>query len=400
MKNKTYLLRLSEEENNLLSMKSSLLGIKKSALLRQSAFIYWKETSDLSELSNRYQNSNKEDQNLIIGLLFEYYRRIGYPHRNFTYNEMIKEMRKISNSKSPVLDNNHLQINTVGVGLANFFHPHMVKIRCIRNYYKTPYEQYENDVLLKDAIRRWLKLGNKANKSGVRRILRTRNGVRSVVNFKPVIARYFYDNYCPDHGSVLDPCSGFSGRLAGCISINKNIVYHGIDPDGETVAGNAKFAGTFSNFYDGIKEKIWQFGFKFDLGCAEEIMPKLSDESYDLIFTSPPYFDVEKYSSNPDQSYKKFNTYEIWRDGFLKPLVQNSARLVNSQGYVILNVKNYERMKIADDVLSFASSFGLKLHKTYHMRLSNNEFNRREGELKFHTEPIFVFSKLEIQSSG
>lgn len=390
MKDKTCLLRLSDKENNLLSFKSSLLGVKKSALLRQSALRYWRQSSDINALSDCYQVSNEINQSLIVELLLEYYRETGYPHRDFTRNELIKEMHKISNSKSPVLDDNHLQINTVGLALVNFFHPHMVKVRCMRNY-RSPYDQYKDDVLLKDAICRWLELGNKATASGVRRILRTRDGVRSVVNFKPVIARYFYEKYCPENGKALDPCAGYGGRLAGCISTNKNIMYHGIDPDGRTMAGDAKLAGTFSDLYDGLKDRIWNFGFKFDLGCAEDVMPTLSQDAYDLIFTSPPYFDVEKYSTNPDQSYKKFDTYEKWRQGFLKPLVQNSSRLIHSRGHIILNVKNYKNMKIADDVLELASSAGLTLKTTHHMRLSNSEFNRRKHELKFHTEPIFVF---------
>ena len=37
---------------------------------------------------------------------------------------------------------------------------------------------------------------------------------------------------------------------------------------------------------------------------------------FDLVFTSPPYFAKEAYSDDEEQSYKKFNQYETWVEGF------------------------------------------------------------------------------------
>jgi len=77
----------------------------------------------------------------------------------------------------------------------------------------------------------------------------------------------------------------------------------------------------------------------------------------------------------------------------LLQVVEQSARLVRADGHVIFNVKNYDKMRIADDLLTFAEGVGLKLKKTYNMRLANSEFNRKDGEVTWHTEPIFVLTK-------
>lgn len=393
-KDKTCLIRLSETENISLDVKAQILGIKKSKLLRDGAFYYWNFENDTKwskKLLSIYKASAEDSKNIIVDILFEFYRRTGYPHNTLSKEELIKQMQSICKSKTPLLPNNHLQINTVGLALPNHFHPHMVKVRC-RSGNMSPYELYQNDVLFKDAIKRWLDLDKKPSMSGMRRILRTRDGVRSVVNFKPTIAKYIYDTYCPHEGSVLDPCSGYGGRLAGCIASNKGLSYHGIDPDGRTAVGNMQMASLFSDVY--AIEREFNFGFKFDLGCAEDVLPSLNSECYDCIFTSPPYFDIEKYSTSPNQSYKKFDSYDKWRLGFLLTLVRESSRIVRPEGKVIINVKNYDKKPIADDVCVFAENCGLKLHKTYQMRLSNSEFNRRENESSFHSEPIFIFSKL------
>ena len=326
-------------------------------------------------------------------MLFEYYRRIGYPHCKFSKAQLLHEMQKISNTKSPLLDNDHLQVNIVGTALANYYHPHMVKVRCLKNY-RSPYEQYIDDDLLKDAIKRWLDLGKKPNHSGMRRILRTRDGCRSVVNFKPCISRFLYENYCPRNGTVLDPCAGFSGRLAGLISTGKNLFSHCIDPCPEVCVGNTRLAAFFSRQYEKIEKKlIWPFRFRHDLGCAEDIMPTLPDESYDLIFTSPPYMGIEKYDTLPTQSYLRYPEYSQWKDGFLTPLIVQSHRVCKKGGYVIINIKNYDKYKLADDATTLANACSLMLVKTLHMRLSNNEFHRKENEEKWHTEPILIFRK-------
>jgi len=391
MKTKSCLLRLTENENSLFSAKSKILGTNKSNLFRNGALQYWNGHSepDAASLLQLYQEGTNEDKNNIVNILFEYYRLKGYPHNNLSTEELRKGMRTLASTKDPLLEDNHLQSNTTGIIIANHFHHHMVKVRCLTNQ-RSPYEQFIDDDLLKDSINRWMELDNKVNPSGLRRILRTRDGVRSVVNFKPAIAKYFYDNYCPPDGKVLDPCAGYGGRLAGCIASNKGISYHGIDPMGETGVGNMRLASFYSR-QRGI-ERNWKFSFKFDLGCAEDVMPTLLDNNYDLVFSSPPFFDVEKYDTDPSQSYLKFPTYNKWCDGFLRKIAKESYRVVKSGGYVILNMKNYKKMMIADDLCGYCREAGLRLVKTYKMRLANSEYNRKQDQIKYHTEPIMVFS--------
>jgi tRNA1(Val) A37 N6-methylase TrmN6 len=221
--------------------------------------------------------------------------------------------------------------------------------------------------------------------------LKTRNGARGVTNFKPVIAKYIYNTYVPSNGKVLDPCSGYSSRLLGCIAANKNILYHGIDPDSNTSVGNMSCASFFNNQYN-IMDKVYKFRYRSDLGCAEEIMPTIVDNDYDIVFTSPPYFNLERYSDDRSQSHNKFAEYQNWLKGFLFPIVDNSHRILKNDGKLILNIKNIPKYNIADDLLEYCKKDWV-LAKTYRMRLSNNEFNRKAGSEMFHTEPVFVWNK-------
>ncbi len=380
IKSKSLILRLTEKENSILDCKSRITGTTKSDIIRDSIRSFWPGDFDPDQLLESYVNADADGKESILHLLTDFFHSAGYPHRKMTNEELSKGMTTLSKTKTPLLEEDHLQVNTVGLTIANYFHPHMVETKC--GTQRTPYEQFSDKPLLYDAIRRWLDLGKKPSSSGLRRILRTRDGVRSVVNFKPAIAQYIYQNYCPENGAALDPCAGYGGRLTGCISTNKNIHYHGIDPHGRTAIGNVRLASQYAN--------DWRFGFKFDLGCAEDIMPTLPCMAYDLVFTSPPFFNTEKYSNESSQSWVRYPTYDEWKCSFLAKIIQESRRVLKSGGVLILNVKNYKRMAIADDTVDLASQNGLELVKTYQMRLPNSDYQLTEVS-KWHTEPIFVF---------
>lgn len=389
--------RITEEEKDVINIKSSLFNKRNSDYIRNAVFSHWENSSNVSsfkELLKMYQNGDDKTKKDVVNILFEYYRRNGFPHNVLTDDQKENRMNRIIMSKDVLLENNNLQMNFNGLDLANSYHPHMMEAH-YRYGEKSPMETFNNDESLKDCINRWMELGKTPSPSGMRRILKTRDGTRGVVNFKPSIAKYIYDNYCPNNGFVLDPCSGYSGRLAGCIASNKNIYYHGIDPNGETAIGNMKMASFFSSRKEELfARKVYKFRFKFDLGCAEEVMPTIEERKYDLIFTSPPYYNIESYSNSYDQSSLQYNSYKLWKDKFLFKVVDESYRLLKESGFLILNVKNSYDIKIADDLIEYCKK-EWELQKTYYMRLTNREYNRKKDST-FHTEPIFVFKKKRL----
>jgi hypothetical protein len=278
MKQSNIIFRLSEDEHEVIKLKSVLLNLKKSDYLRHSALSYWenkKDTSDFKSLTKLYQEGDEGLKKKIVNLLFEYYRRTGFPHFELSDEEKEDRLQRIMNTPSPLLEDNLLQSNIVGMDLGNHFHPHMLEVHYSNTNTKSPIEMFNDDESLKDCINRWMELEHTVNPSGLRRILKTRDGARSVVNFKPAIAKYIYDTYCPKGGKVLDPCAGYSGRLLGCIASNRNVHYTGIDPDGRTALGNMKCAAFFNSLYFNDidkKEKKYKFNFSFHLGCAEDVM--------------------------------------------------------------------------------------------------------------------------------
>ncbi len=386
------ILRVSNADHNIIKVKSSLFNRKKSDYIRHCIMSHWEnmdDTKHFKKMLKIYQEGEKDTKKQVVEMFFQYYRRNGFPYVILTNEQKENRMKRIISSNSILLENDNLQMNFNGLDLANSFHPHMIEA-----YYKrgdnSPLVSFNNDDNLRDCINRWLELGKTPNHAGIRRILKTRDGTRGVVNFKPTIAKFIYDNHCPENGKVLDPCAGYGGRLAGCISSNRNIFYHGIDPNGKTSVGNMKMANFFSTQYDALGERVYEYRFRFDMGMAEEVMPELREE-YDLVFTSPPYFNVEIYSGESSQSCNKYDSYKSWLYSFLYVIIDQSKKILKDGGYLVLNVKNTEKYKIADDLCNYCEK-DWRLEKIYHMRLANSSYNRRKNNT-YHVEPIFIFRK-------
>ena len=393
MKTSSIILRVSDIEHSIIQNKSILFNKKKSDYLRHCALFYWNDITDYSsfrKLLSLYKNGDELKKKEIVEILFQYYRKNGFPYVHLNEEQREERLKRVIKAKNILLDNNTLQFNAQGLDLANSYHPHMMTAYYSRGE-KSPYQTFSDDDSLRDCINRWMELEKNPSPTGIRRILKTRDRTKAVSNHRPTIAKYIYDKYVPENGSVLDPCAGYGGRLIGCIASNKNILYHGIDPNSETAIGNMKIAGEFNKQYDMFGERIYKYRYRFDLDCAEKVMPLLNDK-YDLVFSSSPYFDVEIYSDNLNQSSSQYPEYQKWLENFLYIIVNESIRLLKENGRIILNIKNTPKYKMADDLCKYCELKGLILEEIYQMRLSNSDYNLSKGNV-FHTEPIFVFKK-------
>ena len=136
-------------------------------------------------------------------------------------------------------------------------------------------------------------------------------GSQGVSNFRPTAAHAIYNRFLPDGGTTWDMSGGYGGRLLG--AIKSQINYIATEPATNTVEGLKEIIndwGTISTlFRNELHLEIVQKG-------SEDFLP--DKESLDLCFTSPPYFDTEKYSNEDTQSYIKFPTSRDWINGFLR----------------------------------------------------------------------------------
>lgn len=116
--------------------------------------------------------------------------------------------------------------------------------------------------------------------------------------FDPVLAELMYYWFCPTNGNILDPFAG--GNVRGLVAALMNHEYTGVDIRQEQVDANIASA---EKIIDGNNKPRWI--------CGDSVnIQKLTGGSYDMIFSCPPYFDLEKYSDNPadlsNMNYENF----------------------------------------------------------------------------------------------
>lgn len=198
-------------------------------------------------------------------------------------------------------------------------------------------------------------------------------------NFRPTVAKAIYERYSGQGSNVLDFSSGFGGRAFAAFAAER--IYHAIDPEQAHI--------------DGIRQLHSLVGghLNVSVACAEEEIAKLPDQEYELIFTSPPYFNLEKYSENPLQSYNRYQSFDQWLLGFLRPVVKESFRVLIRGGFLVVNIANAGKYPIADKFYEAAKeAFGP--HETIYdlMIQSNPSYIAKYGQYK-RAEPIFVFKR-------
>lgn len=203
-------------------------------------------------------------------------------------------------------------------------------------------------------------------------------GVQYVNEFPPYLARDIYKKYCQSGYKVLDPCHGWGGRTLGLASsLIENVEYWGCDPSTKTHQGLLKLK-QFLNLDDNFKY--------FHTPFENTDFP---EDYFDFVFTSPPYFDTERYSDEETQSWKSNNSYEEWKENFLYVLLDKILYYLKSGSYALLNVGKV-RYPIDEDIISYLGEKGIKVNRVKDFSIGGNGLGARTGDVG-EGEPFLEF---------
>jgi hypothetical protein len=185
------------------------------------------------------------------------------------------------------------------------------------------------------------------------------SGLSKSTMYRPQVARLVTNGA----ERVLDPCMGWGGRLLG--SVASGAEYVGFDPNTETFAHLNELV------------EFLGVGSRVHLICDDALhMDSYDLGKFDVALTSPPYFDLEVYSSENTQSIKGRNTYEEWESGFLKPLIRKTIAHLKPGGKSCWNVAKVRNHDMWESVHSAHFDVDFLQTGEYGVRSSARQVNQ------------------------
>lgn len=249
--------------------------------------------------------------------------------------------------------------------------------------------------------------------------LRTMIGLRKYIcsQFKPNVAKVLYEMLGAKN--VLDFSMGWGDRLAGFYAAACTEHYVGLDPRVENhpiYDEQRAFYEKNLGFFESKKKT------NFYTSPAEDFDFTQYPEHFDLVFTSPPYFNVEKYSQSDTQSWVRYKGIDGWNKNFLHKTLGNIIPSLRVGGVMAINIADVyassdvsggkQWLEITNPMSDFLVQNGMKYigcigmemakrpnsggagtaTKDGHFLEDSVEFAEKNKDKKF-CEPIWMFEK-------
>jgi len=310
----------------------------------------------------------------------------------YTHRGLVNAIKEFKRTRYNTVSENVLGLgNNRGQTINRFLFPNMMTAEPKGRGSNSLRDRFLDDAKLRRAIRICFEFRNGDRlvyPTALRRSLELVTG-ENIQNFKPQNARAIVEHLCPVlWGDVYDYSAGYGGRLLGITASNMNYNYTAVDPNTETVQ--------YLNFLNNcIQEAVGAKG-----TIVQSVSEDYEPDDVDLAFSSPPYFDLEKYSDEPTQCMVNYTTLDEWFDGYVAPTMTNIHRGLNSDGLFATNIADYktygqkEPVEVCERWIATAERIGFKHTGTIKMMLNTRPGvgnDKTAGREKW--EGVYVFTK-------
>lgn len=242
---------------------------------------------------------------------------------------------------------------------------------------KSPYQSYldEPEKVIKYAIDNYYKITPHTLRESIFKLFKECTTFRPS-NLMTMIQMYKCKN-------ILDFSSGWGDRLLGAMACDKDIEFYcGVDPNSALHPKYQEMINFIARKNDINKDKYMMIQSPFQ----SAILP---NKPFDLVFTSPPYFDLEIYSKESTQSTEQFKSENDWYNGFLIPSVNKAWNALIKGGHFVLVINQRSGQNYVENIMAYMSKLkGDKLQNSkYSGYISYSDINVK------NPQPMFIFRK-------
>lgn len=328
---------------------------------------------------------------------------VDFPYRNEIYsdtdrikifNEIKNESLKIYTNELPVVYDN-IKISNIDFllngkftylianpkekyhlyMLSDLFNDHC-RVLCTFGNNISPYNYYKNNK--NKIINNIIKKKKEPTKKNIREEIYKDTKECSIHN--PLIIKFFIDNL--NAKKILDMSMGWGDRLIGTLIANTDVqLYYGTDPNICLHPG-----------YEHMKKILLPLSSHPNMSIIIENKGfqdiKLPDNlEFDILYTSPPYFDYEIYSDDKNQSTIFAESEGEWISKFLLPSMTKIVNKIKNGGHIILYFSQEKGKTYMEKFLSWMKY----VPEIYYL---GNIFFTDTSLKKKH--PIFIYEKNTI----
>jgi len=238
----------------------------------------------------------------------------------------------------------------------------------------TPLEYFEkNEPRLRTIVSQKVKTDNiRTFKTEMREAIYNETVECSIHN--PSIIKYFIEKYKAK--KILDFSSGWGDRLLGAMASNIDL-YVGVDP-------NPCLHPNYKNMISLLTPYIPNVLATYELIQDKFETATINYTDFDLIYTSPPYYDYEKYSSVEGQSHLSYKLEDEWYTNFLQVSVKKALGLLKYDGHMVLYISQEKGKTYMEKFLQWVIS----LPNIYYLGCINYADNKLRSP-----HPIFIYKK-------
>lgn len=151
--------------------------------------------------------------------------------------------------------------------------------------------------------------------------------------FKPSVAKSLYEYFNSEY--ILDFSAGWGDRFAGFYTSQNTKHYVGIDPNLNNYQNyllQEEYYKKYQTFFEEPKRAT------FISEPAEDVDYSKYENYFDTIFTSPPYFNTERYSDHDTQSYLRYKQIDDWNKNFLHKALEKMIPTLKKDGILAINI--------------------------------------------------------------
>lgn len=116
---------------------------------------------------------------------------------------------------------------------------------------------------------------------------------------------------------------------------------------------------------------------------------KRYENDFDMVYFSPPYYDIEQYGKSKKQSTNEYKTYEEWLVGYWEPTIKLCKRVLKRGGVCVYVIGSYgSRPTLVKDMNEITRNH-LKYSRKVHFYNTGAKMTKKTGA----TEDIYIFHK-------